>query len=148
MNPIVKKAAAVSWILAQAVVLFLLLTGSELLLLPLFAEPYLPLGTPATWFLLIAFPINFLWLSRKPAPRNGLERLARGILWAALAMGVGWGVAGYFLAGNWAFNFTNAAGRSYIFWSYIKVMAGADLMGMTALGVGWIWRKWKTGSLL
>jgi len=89
----------------------LLVSGSPLLLLMLSARMGLPLGTAVTWFGMLAWGALLHFGSvalPDPAPRA--DRFYRGSWRVALTLALLWPLAGFGLAGNWAYTFSDTDG--------------------------------------
>lgn len=88
----------------------LLVTGSNLLTIPLLNEPPLPLGTLSTWAGIIVLPsIIFYSIRGFHPPRGEFMKVFRTINIIIIYLSSCWGFVSYFLAGNWSFSFSGHA---------------------------------------
>lgn len=111
---------------------FLLITGSDLLLIPLVEEPYLPLGNIITWIGIIALPFSiYFGIGKIRNPQTKTTKVYNRILKLIIALAVAWGFVAYGLAGNFATTFKNQpefvgssrAAESYWYYNYLVVLA-------------------------
>lgn len=90
--------------------LALILSGSWLLVQPLFFAKSVPLGTITTWAGIIALPCMIFYAIRGFHPPSGeFMKVFRMINIIIIFLSFCWGIASYFLAGNWGFNFSGDA---------------------------------------
>ena len=86
----------------------------------------LPAGTIITWAGIIALPVLiYLVIKRLHRPVSGAFRFFRAFILVIIAFAMSWGGVAYYLAGNWAFNFSGSvstfrgsAAASPYFWNY------------------------------
>lgn len=118
---------------------YMLVTGSDYLMVGI--DPYdrLPLGTPITWFGLVSLPLAVYYGSRLiRQTQTRLYRVFRWMIFTAIVGAVLWLPIAYLLSGNLTFTFGNASGfqgsnmAMLIFWNYsfaIPVLAMGVLLG-------------------
>ena len=91
--------------------LWLLVTGSPLLLLTVSERMGLPLGTPVTWMGMVALVLMVRFgFAGLRSPVSRADRVYRSLWRLSLALALLWPLAGYGLAGNWAFMFSAGEG--------------------------------------
>ena len=101
----------------------MLFSGSALLTKPLIESIEMPLGTVITWFGIIAFQI-VSYLIIKIESKIKTTNFYRIILKGSFLFACLWGIIGYFLAGNWGYNFSNinvfvgSEKAASLFWIY------------------------------
>ena len=89
------------------IALFLLGTGSEILVQPIVKGVAIPLGTFITWIGIIALPLTILYGSKSMSnPSSRIEKIFHKTLKALCLLGFSWGFVSYWLAANWSFNFS------------------------------------------
>lgn len=93
--------------------LYFLLTASDVLLIAVIKEPYVPLGNLMSWASLIILPyyvwLFFRWVLQRESAMLGMFFLR--INYLVLFLAAAWGVISYLTFGNWAFN--NSRGDVY-----------------------------------
>jgi len=90
--------------------LLLLVSGSWLLVHPLFFAKNVPLGTITTWAMIIALPcIIFYSIKSFHPPTDDFMKVFRTINLIIIFIAACWGIVSYFLSGNWSFNFNGFA---------------------------------------
>jgi hypothetical protein len=128
-----------------------LITGSDLLGYPLIKEPYLPLGTMSTWLFFVLFPLSIKWLSK---PRDAFTYPYLGYVYHLLLgvsfwMGVFWPFVSFLLAENLSNTFNSGMEyfelRSRLFWYYAYITAGLPLLALVVLLFG-VFNKAISGS--
>ncbi|MHC1732664.1 MAG: hypothetical protein AB9888_11650 [Bacteroidales bacterium] len=88
--------------------LFLIVTGSPILNVPLFKESAFPLGTIVSWIGLIAFTFTIYLISNKIHRANiSVHKIIRIAFGSTVILALLWGLIGFLFAGNWAFTFQN-----------------------------------------
>ncbi|MDW7690940.1 hypothetical protein R9C00_20710 [Flammeovirgaceae bacterium SG7u.111] len=130
-----KKTTFLIALVLLLISLFLLLIGSDLLLLPILSYPYLPIGTLVAWIAEISFPFLFLWTAK--ALNLSLEKGGKAfytLVKMGLLNGLLFGIIGYLLMGNWAFNgdasTASGAQRMLLFWINCALPAVLPLLGL------------------
>ena len=87
--------------------MFLLITGSSLLIEPLYNGSSVPLGTIITWGGIISLPLSIYWgIKNLRNPKTHFNKLLSILLKATLFFALLWVLICYFLAGNLSFSFT------------------------------------------
>jgi hypothetical protein len=95
-------------ILVFAGSVYLLATGSPVLLLEAFGLSELPLGTLITWAGFVSLPVaTILAFHQFLSQESRLSKAANSVMMVMLTLCGSWGFVGFGLAGNWAFNFSN-----------------------------------------
>ena len=90
--------------------LYLLISGSSLLALPIGKESGFPFGTLITWAGIIALPtVIYTGLGALHRPGNKVAVWYRKAIKALILLAASWGFVCYYLAGNWAFSFSGSA---------------------------------------
>lgn len=88
--------------------IFLVVTGSSFLTMPVIKGTSFPVGTVVSWLGLLALSATIFFIFSKiydsDNPGGHIFRLAFQCFIVLAAL---WGFIGYFLAGNWAFTFHN-----------------------------------------
>lgn len=123
--------------------LYLLISGSSLLELPLGKDGGFPLGTLITWLGLIALPAAiYTGLGALHRSGNKATGWYRKIIKALIFLAASWGFACYYLAGNWAFNFSGSAPSfrgsakaAPYFWYYTTLVALLPLLFLLVYGM-------------
>lgn len=119
---------------------YLLLTGSSILVRPVYPGLEIPWGTPITWFgflgiaglLYFAFPVI-----QKPVTKT--QVFLKGAWALSMILSVGWPFISYYLAANWTYSFGNqeefrgSDRASYYF--YYLCLATAVLPLMVLFGI-------------
>lgn len=110
---------------------FMLITGSPLLLTELSEGSGFPLGTLIAWLGMIAIPLVILTgFSGLYRPKTRQQKAWRRLLLGFLLLAICWGGIGHLLAGNWAYTFSGSspsfrgsseAGRYFWIFSYATV---------------------------
>ena len=91
------------------VCLYLLVSGSPALLVVLPFGGYFPLGTLIAWLGILCLPLSiYVGHRRFREPQGRLDRFIAGLLLLVIALGACWGIAAYFVLGNWALNYDPA----------------------------------------
>lgn len=90
------------------VCLFLIITGSPILTEPLMDEPEIPRGTIISWLCIAMLPLSIL-MGLRPIrkPISLVYRFYKRVFICFLLLGASWGLVSYYLAGNWAFTFSD-----------------------------------------
>jgi hypothetical protein len=132
----------VAWsliIILQVIIVYLLFTGSDLLLLPVFRTPIYPLGNFLTWFLFILFPLTVKHFTRLDFqfPYSWTGKVLHYMLHLSLVMGVLWPLVGFFLSENLENTFNSDLRyqdlRSTGFWIYTFLAPGLSLLALLFL---------------
>lgn len=126
MNRLQRKTVVILALVVFVFSAYLLAMSSPWLLIQPVGLPGMPLGTLITWAGIVSLPVASLlgfhkFLSREIRPARVSRLMLIGLLLSCTA----WGLVGYGLAGNWAFNFSNqtdsfqgSGTASKIFWAY------------------------------
>lgn len=134
-----KRYLAYFFIPVLLLLVYPLLTGSEMLLYPLTEKPYLPLGTLYTWLLFILLPLTIKWLSknRNIFTNQKLGYVFHMLLGVGFWMGLIWPFVSFVLSENMSFSFTSNIDyfelRSTVFWSYAFTTVGILLLAIFLL---------------
>jgi len=87
---------------------FLILTGSPILNIPLYKGSVFPWGTLVSWIGLIAFTFTiYLAFNKIDRFSNSVHRKIRIAFGGIVTLALSWVLIGFLLAGNWAFTFQN-----------------------------------------
>lgn len=116
-----KKPLLLLSLAIQVLVLFLLATGSGLLLEPFFGTS-LPWGNFLTWLLLTLFPLNFLVIRRSTRVHSVPLRVFYALVYLGLILGFFWPFVSRILTGNWAASFNGQDTKRQI-WDYYTYAA-------------------------
>lgn len=107
----------------------LIFLGSKLLTKPFIETIEMPFGTIITWLGLIAFPtILYSGFKNIYNAKTKVLRFFKKIIFFLILSGCFWGVIGYFLADNWAYNFSNknvfrgGERAATIFWNFSYIL--------------------------
>lgn len=121
---------------------FLLVSGSDLLLIPLVEDPYLPLGNIITWIGIIALPLSiYFGIGKVRKPHTKTATFYKHLLKLIIALAAAWGFVAYGLAGNFATTFKNQPGfvgssrASEYFWNYNYLVVAAPLVFLLVYGL-------------
>lgn len=114
----------------------LLASSSHWLLVPIDREGSMPLGTLVTWLGLIVWPtLVYMVFFKRMRGITSLKLVYKTFFPALIIIAVLWGPVSYLLAGNWAFNFTNAqdtyqgsSAASALFWKFSYTVAAMPLL--------------------
>ena len=88
----------------------LLVSGSWLLVQPVFFAESVPLGTITTWAGIIALPcLIFYSIKSFHLPKDEFMGVFRTINLIIIFLAACWGIVSRFLAGNWSFSFSGYA---------------------------------------
>lgn len=137
-----RRLIALSSLFVVVLVVYLLMTASEVLMVPVLEEPFLPAGTLITWLGYIALPLSvYFGFQSLRAPRGGVDRVFAIIFKVLIFAGLIWGGVAFSLAGNRNFSFGNtegfrgsvAAGR--IYWQFCYILAGLPILGALVYGL-------------
>ena len=122
--------------------LYLLVTGSSILLLSLSDSSYIPLGTFTTWFGMIALPLLFYFSIRGfREPQTTIEKVFALLLKILIILAVLWMPISYLLAGNLSNTFTEKAEfqggqlAMKIFWYFSYSVVAAPLILILFYGI-------------
>jgi hypothetical protein len=88
--------------------LLLILSGSPILVKPLMSEFEIPMGTLISWLCIAMLPLSIIMgirLIRKPTSK--VYRFYKRVFLFFFLLGGSWGLLSYYLAGNWAFTFSD-----------------------------------------
>lgn len=114
---------------------FLLVTASPVLEQPASESLGLPWGTLIVWFGFLSIPaILFFAFPRLWEPGSAVQRFLKVAWTISLVLAVLWPFLGYFLAGNWSYNFGTVEGfrgstrASWYFWNLAKITALLPLL--------------------
>jgi len=109
--------------------LFLLVTGSPVLNMPLFKEATFPSGTLVSWIGLIAFTVTIYLIFNMIHNSDSSDyRIFRVAFISIIVLATLWGIIGFLLANNWAFTFQNhdkfrgSSDASRYFWIYTALL--------------------------
>lgn len=88
--------------------IFLVVTGSSFLTMPVIKGTSFPVGTVVSWLGLLALSATIFFIfSNIYDSDNPGGHIFRRALQCFIVLAALWGFIGYFLAGNWAFTFHN-----------------------------------------
>ncbi|GMQ24875.1 hypothetical protein Aoki45_15570 [Algoriphagus sp. oki45] len=88
-------------------VIFLLITGSPLLVYPLDKGGLIPLGTFITWIGMISLPFSVYWGAKElRQPTSRFNMILSVVLKLLILLGILWVPISYLLAGNLSFSFS------------------------------------------
>lgn len=94
--------------LVLIICLYLIVTGSPVLTLPVIKGTSFPAGTVISWLGLLALSGTIFFIFSKIFDSNNPGgRIFRFIFQCFIVLSALWGFIGFFLAGNWAFTFHN-----------------------------------------
>lgn len=95
-------------LLLLLVCLFLIITGSPILAEPLMNELEIPRGTIISWLCIAMLPLSII-MGLRPIrkPISLVYRFYKRVFICFLLLGASWGLVSYYLAGNWAFTFSD-----------------------------------------
>ncbi len=95
-------------LLALILAVYSLVTGADYLVYPLMNNPFVPIGTLLTWLGFVALPAT-VWFSTSSlyVPRTLHGKVFSAVFKVLILAGLGWGVAGFYLADNWSYNFSS-----------------------------------------
>jgi hypothetical protein len=128
--------------------LYLLVTGSSVLMLSLSGSKNIPLGTFTTWLGMIALPLIFYFSSKGfREPQSKTARVFALLLKILIVLAILWVPISYLLAGNISNTFTEKAGfqggqlAMEIFWINSYLTAAAPIVLAIAFGFYALFRK-------
>ncbi|MCB9264854.1 MAG: hypothetical protein H6558_07515 [Lewinellaceae bacterium] len=114
----------------------LILTASPLLVRPIVPGANFPLGNLIIWIGLISLPLAiYTGIEKLYRPKTRIQKGFRTIILIILLLNAAWGFVGYYLSGNWAFNFTNDPQSSIRYWNYIYFIVLSPLVFLLAYGI-------------
>ena len=120
----------------------LLITGSNLLTIPILKNPYIPFGNLITWLGLIALPLSiYLGFRRLYHPQAVVYKILGKVLVAFIILSLIWAPVCYALAGNFSFSFSEKkvfqGGQTAlrIFWYLNYFLVGGSLFILLLLGL-------------
>lgn len=121
------KAKALPYISSIILVssIFLIVTGSPILNIPVNKESTFPSGTLVSWIGLIALTVTiYFGFNKILRSNNSSHRIFRFAFISIIILASLWGLIGFLLANNWAFTFQNhdefrgSIEASRYFWIY------------------------------
>ena len=138
-----RKLNWVFWIalLIFLVSTFLLVTGSEWLLVELIKSPSIPLGSISTALGIIALHVLVYTVIQRLTVVKIWESVFLGILFFSFVLAIGWLPLGRFLSGNWSNSFFNQPVHSMIFWNYTYVIVGLPLFVLVFFLLRFLWLR-------
>ena len=126
--------------------LFLLASGSPLLVLSLSDTMGLPLGNLTTWLGMLAL-VFMIWFASAGLrqPRTVSDRVYRRIWFVLLVLAVSWPFVSYALAGNWSYSFrrrdvfqgSGEAATWFFRYSFTAVLLPLVFAVVRTVHVGW-----------
>lgn len=119
-----------------AFTLVLILTASPLLVRPIVPGASFPLGNLITWIGLVSLPLAiYTGIKELYRPKTKIQKGFRAVILLIILLNAAWGFVGYYLSGNWAFNFTNDPQSSLRYWNYIYFIVLSSLVFLLAFGI-------------
>ena len=112
---------------------YYLLSGSEILVKPLWYNPYIPLGTLITWLGLISLELLLYVVTNITISKTGLLNIIiRYSVLILLILAILWAPIAYALSGNFAFDFSNSSQlvgleASRVFWYFSYFLGSAAI---------------------
>ena len=112
---------------------YYLLSGSEILVKPLWYNPYIPFGTLITWFGLISLELLLYVVTNITISKTGLLNIIiRYSVLLLLILAILWVPIAYALSGNFAFNFSGSSElvgieASKVFWYFSYILGGGAI---------------------
>lgn len=135
-----KKWSLWTLVLFNMLIIWLLISGHEILIYKLAWLHGLPFGNLLTWLFMIAFPLNFMAIAAALGMKTK-SVAGRGffiITGVALTAGIIWGVFARLITGNWQFvvssEFSGHELRLQLFWIYSFAVPALPLAGLL-----WFW---------
>ena len=133
-------------------VVFLLTTGSPLLLTELSEGSGFPVGTLITWLGITALPLLILTsFSGLFRPKTKQQKAWHLLLLGFLLLAISWGGIAYLLAGNWAYSFSGSSPSfrgsseaSRYFWIFTYATVALPLLFLIVFGALQLVRRWKS----
>ena len=130
-----RKIVFIGSLIVFFIAFFLVFTGSNLLTKPFIKAIEMPFGTIITWLGLIAFSSTIYFGVKKIYyPKTKVSLVFKKIEVFLIVLSCLWGIIGYYLAGNWAYNFTNKSVFSgseqaaAIFWNFSYILFISPLL--------------------
>lgn len=118
---------------------YLLGSGSDLLLWPLLSTPFFPFGTLVAWSLLSLIPffswLAFRFISRKYSSSSRHSYIGY-LFYSSIAVGLIWGIVSFLLAGNWSYSFRGNDVRSKSWMVFTIITAAYPFVIWIMYGLG------------
>lgn len=135
-----KKWYAAALLIYNLLVIYLLISGSSLLLKAIPGLEVLPFGNLLTWMFMFALPLNFIVIANATGLK-GNTIASKGFYWftgIALILGLFWGVMARLITSNWQFiisgNLPHQTFRVQVFWFYSFAVPILPFVGLI-----WLW---------
>jgi hypothetical protein len=135
-----KKWYIIALLAYNFLVLFLLISGSSLLITIIPGLEAFPAGNLFTWLFMVALPLNFIVIANSKGlrPENISSKGFYMITGISLIFGVLWGIMGRLTTGNWQFNISSETSypelRNQIFWIYSYTVPALPFLALI-----WLW---------
>lgn len=114
--------------------LFFYVFKPEFLILNLFDQPEIPLGTALSWVILATYAFILYWLVNSQNHSKAVKR-AKQILLANFILSAFWGVISFYLSGNWMFSFRNSTLNFKIWLAITALVIVLPLLVYSILGI-------------
>lgn len=122
--------------------LFLLVSGSPVLLRPILAGSEFPCGTLIAWVGLASLPLSML-LNIRPLREasSRIYKVYKMVLMGFTLLSLCWGIVSYLLAGNWMFSFGDSEKFQgspeafFIFILYTAILVSLSLLILLIHGI-------------
>ena len=115
--------------------LFLIVTGSPILTMPVIKGSAFPFGTLISWVGLIALTTSVYFAFKKITGSDGSNHRLFGFAFKGIViLGALWGIIGFLLSGNWAFTFQNhdefrgSIEASKYFWTFTAALVFSPIL--------------------
>jgi hypothetical protein len=120
-----RKIVLFIMLIAFLLTVYLVFSGAEILYKPFINAVGMPFGTLISWIGIIAFPFSIYFAcTHINNPKTRFSKNYQTVLKILIILACLWGIVGYYLADNWAFNFSSkkvfrgGEKAAIYFWNY------------------------------
>lgn len=127
---------------------YLVFSGAEILNKPLIKAIGMPFGTLISWIGIIAFPFSIYFACKHISnPKTRFSKNYQTVLKIIIILAFLWGIVGYYLADNWAFNFSSKSvfrggvKAATYFWNYTYIIVILPILFVIIYGLHSVFKK-------
>lgn len=129
---------------------YLVFSGAEILNKPFINAINFPFGTIISWLGIVAFPFTlYVGLSAIYYAETQFSKNYQIILKIIILMAIFWGLIGYYLADNWAYNFSTkkvfrgSENAADFFWLYTFIVLVLPIVFLVVYGLHLVINRFK-----